>query len=397
MRLSAIVILLVIIFSGRCCFGEEAFAETHLKGAITNGQGAVCFSDGSKYVGQFKGGIIHGRGTIDFSDGSKYSGGFLAGEMNGQGTMTFPDGSKYVGQFKNGKIHGKGKLSFPDGSMYEGEVRGDKYHGEGTWFSPYGVGYEGQFKDGKFDGQGVYSLPDGSRYVGMFRDDHFHGHGAWGKGKKSGGISSAEQLRWKETGSDKPVGNTDIMNEPFAEMEERGSDTILRHEESVPQNVEQELGSEVHREDYSQSDENMPADNNIQEKEGDSIVAGEISSQETAGISTSCGKDSEMSNTGSIADQGQMAGVPDAYASSQLGFSVQVGAFLSRNNAERLTALLIDKGYSASILPMLDCINRPWYTVRIGSYSSLPEARERAITFTEKEQMMATVRPVDSL
>ncbi len=361
-----------------------------------NGQGAVCFSDGSKYVGQFKDGIIHGQGTIDFPDGSKYSGGFLASEMNGHGTMIFPDGSKYVGQFKDGKIHGKGYLSFPDGSVYEGEFEGDKYHGQGKWNSPYGICYEGHFKNGKFDGQGVYSLPDGSRYVGLFRDDHFHGHGAWDKGKNSGGISSAEQLTWKETGPDRSVENSDIMNESFTEMEGQGADPVVRHEEFIQQKNEQEPGSDAHMGNHSQSGENLLAGDSQQEEKS-AVVTLETTNQETSLVSASGMEDSEMISAESNTTPGPMASIMDSYASSQLGFSVQVGAFLSRNNAERLTHLLIEKGYSASMLPMLDCIDRPWYTVRIGSYSSLPEAKERAISFTEKEQMMATVRPVDAL
>ncbi len=361
-----------------------------------NGQGAVCFSDGSKYVGQFKDGIIHGQGTIDFPDGSKYSGDFFASEMNGLGTMIFPDGSKYVGQFKDGKIHGKGHLSFPDGSMYEGEFEGDKYHGQGKWNSPHGIGYEGQFKNGKFDGQGVYSLPDGSRYVGLFRDDHFHGHGAWDKGGNSGGTSSAEQLTWKETGPDRSVENADIMNESFTEMEEQGADPEVGHEESIQQKIEQEPGSDAYMENHSLSGGNLPPGDSQQEEKYPAVTI-ETSNQETSVVSASSMEDREMISGESNTAPGPMASVTDSYPSSQLGFSVQVGAFLSRKNAERLTHLLIEKGYSASMLPMLDCIDRPWYAVRIGSYSSLPEAKERAISFTEKEQMMATVRPVDSL
>ncbi len=396
MRKFFIVILIVVCFSGSGYLGESAFAETHLKETIINGQGAVFFSDGSKYVGQFMDGIIHGQGTIDFPDGSKYLGGFLAGEMNGQGTMIFPDGSKYVGQFKGGTMHGKGKISFPDDSMYEGELMDDKYHGEGYWYSPYGICYEGQFKNGKFDGQGVYSLPDGSRYIGLFRDDRFHDHGVWDKGGTSGGISSPEPLTWKEEESERPVENTDFVNELFTEMAEKGAVAVARHEESIPQKIVQGFGTDVHMENHSQIDENMPA-SDLQKEVESPFVTLETSNQETSGISALSDENSEMVNGESIADQGLTASVPDPYASSQLGFSVQVGAFSSRNNAERLTNILSEKGYPASMLPLLDCISRPWFTVRIGTYSSLPEAKERAISFTEKEQMLATVRPVDSL
>ncbi len=361
-----------------------------------NGQGAVCFSDNSKYVGQFKDGIIQGQGTIDFPDGSKYSGAFLAGEMNGQGTMVFPDGSKYVGQFKEGKIHGQGKITFPDGSIYDGTFKNDKYHGDGVWSSPFGIYYEGQFKNGKFDGQGIYSLPDGSRYVGLFREDHFYGHGAWDKGKKSGSTSSGEPLTLNEVEAGEPVENTNIMNESFSEMDEDSADNSVLHEEAVQQKIDSKQAPDAHIETYSQNDEHM-LEGDLQKEEKDLAVTLEARNQESTEISILDIEGHETPNSEPNADPVQMGSVPNSYASSQLGFSVQVGAFVSRNNAERLTSLLVEKGYPASMLPMLDCINKPWYTVRIGSYSSLPEARESAISFTEKEQMMATVRPVDSL
>ncbi len=392
MKISSVIILLVVYLSGSCCLGERVFAETHLNEAIINGQGAVCFSDGSKYVGQFKDGIIHGQGIIDFPDNSRYSGDFLDGEMNGQGIMIFPDGSKYVGQFKDGKIHGKGDLTFPDGSIYKGEFKDDKYHGEGTWSSPYGIGYEGQFKNGKFDGQGVYSLPDGSRYVGLFRDDHFHGHGEWVKGERSGDSSSTEQLTRKETGFDRSVEITDFANESFTEMEEADAETIFLHEESI----QEKIVFDAHMDNHSQGDENMPAGDLPMEKD-DPAIKLEPTNQEAAGISTLSMEDSEMLNSESNADQGLAAKASDSDPSSRMGFSVQVGAFHSRNNAERLTSFLIEKEYSASMISMLDYGNKRWFTVRIGTYPTRSDAKEKAISFSEKEQMMATVRPVDSL
>ncbi|MCP4647489.1 MAG: SPOR domain-containing protein [bacterium] len=179
-------------------------------------------------------------------------------------------------------------------------------------------------------------------------------------------------------------------------MTENGADTVARNEESIPLNIEQKLGPDVHKENHSKSDENVLA-GDLQKEEEYPAVALEASNQETSGITALSVENSEVINGESIAGQGVAASAPDPYASSQLGFSVQVGAFLSRNNAERLTNILIEKGYTASMLPLLDCISRPWFTVRSGTYSSRPEAKERAISFTEKEQMLATVRPVDSL
>ncbi len=85
------------------------------------------------------------------------------------------------------------------------------------------------------------------------------------------------------------------------------------------------------------------------------------------------------------------------HGSSKTAFSVQVGAFLSRKNAEKLTNLLKEKGYAARLLPMTDYRKRVWHAVRIGDYATHQEARENAAAFSAKEKMAAIVRPIDAL
>ncbi len=78
-------------------------------------------------------------------------------------------------------------------------------------------------------------------------------------------------------------------------------------------------------------------------------------------------------------------------------YSVQVGAFLSKDNADNLSILLHNKGYPARLVPIKDWKKRIWYTVRIGDYSTQEEAKAKATAFSTKEEMPSTVRPVNKL
>lgn len=368
MKVCSIAIGLILCFSCHC-FGEQRTFKIDMEESMANGQGAICFSDGSKYVGHLIDGEIHGQGTIEFPDGSKYSGQFESGEIHGQGTMIFPDGSKYIGQFKNGMIHGQGTITFPDGSTYEGQFEDDKYHGEGTWSSPFGITYSGQFKAGKFDGQGIYSLPDGSRYVGLFKDDHFHGSGVWDRKKRSEETLLARQNTKPHSEADLPG----TLSSPPVELESSVPDTVGKHEIPIP-------------EDSFQRQDNPPA------------PSSDESIQEIPQVLETKGEDSGKTQAGD--NSGQRL-PPDydtsIHTSSQLSFSVQVGAFLSRGNAERLVATLREKGYPSRMLTMLDYANKSWYTVRLGNYATLQEAKKEASDFSDKEKITATVRPVDAL
>ena len=86
-----------------------------------------------------------------------------------------------------------------------------------------------------------------------------------------------------------------------------------------------------------------------------------------------------------------------AKASSQKTYSVQVGAFFSKEKAEKLTALLKGRGYRARLLPRISWSKKIWYTVRIGDYKTRQAAVEEAEAFSEKEGMPSTVRPFGGL
>lgn len=85
------------------------------------------------------------------------------------------------------------------------------------------------------------------------------------------------------------------------------------------------------------------------------------------------------------------------HVSSKKAFTVQVGAFLSSQNAENLTSLLKKKGYAARLSTMSDNKGGAWHTVRIGGYATRKQAQKEAKSFSAKEKMASIVRPIDSL
>jgi type II secretory pathway predicted ATPase ExeA len=87
----------------------------------------------------------------------------------------------------------------------------------------------------------------------------------------------------------------------------------------------------------------------------------------------------------------------EAYLSSKMTHSVQVGACLVKKNAESITSILRKKGYDARIVIFNDSRKRVWHTVRIGDYPSREIAKEYADAFTTKEARESAVVPVDNL
>jgi cell division protein FtsN len=87
----------------------------------------------------------------------------------------------------------------------------------------------------------------------------------------------------------------------------------------------------------------------------------------------------------------------EAYFTSKMTHSVQVGAFLIKKNAERITSILRKKGYDARIVIFNDSKKRVWHTVRIGDYPSREIAKEYADAFTAKEKRESAVVPADNL
>jgi general secretion pathway protein A len=77
--------------------------------------------------------------------------------------------------------------------------------------------------------------------------------------------------------------------------------------------------------------------------------------------------------------------------------SVQVGAFLGRDNAERLVGDLKQKGYEPYISTFLGYWGREWYSVRILDCADLKEAERVVSEYRQKEGKPALITRLDSL
>ena len=77
--------------------------------------------------------------------------------------------------------------------------------------------------------------------------------------------------------------------------------------------------------------------------------------------------------------------------------SVQVGAFLVKENAYIRIAMLIERGYKPQIVVFNDSMGRRWYTVRIGNYASREIAQKHAKAFSNREKLESAIVPVDAL
>ncbi len=81
----------------------------------------------------------------------------------------------------------------------------------------------------------------------------------------------------------------------------------------------------------------------------------------------------------------------------KMAFSVQVGAFLVKENAERWVTDLVQRGYRPFIRELSGCGKTGWYSVRILNCSDSEEAFRAASRFREREGRPAIVTAVDSL
>jgi len=237
---------------------------------------------------------------------------------------------------------------FFDGTRYLGQFKDGAAHGRGTITFSDGSIYTGQFENGEISGQGTMVFPDGSEYVGQFKDGMIHGQGTYTlpDGSRYVGMFKSDHFHggvWdRAQGYDSQLENAS----PALEKKEHGVET--------------------------------------------KSMEGFVPSQAYP--------DTSVLDTAGRCEETQPAGDDLSFqTASGPAFSVQVGAFVSRNNAERLAAMLREKGYPAIILPMIDYYERSWYSVRLGSYSSFEEARKEAAAFSELEKLTATVRPVDAL
>jgi septal ring-binding cell division protein DamX len=78
-------------------------------------------------------------------------------------------------------------------------------------------------------------------------------------------------------------------------------------------------------------------------------------------------------------------------------FSLQIGAFHSKGNAEARVKALKEHGVAATIMSTKDAAGAPWFTVRAGTYFDLPSATKAARAMSAATSEFVIVRPGQSL
>jgi septal ring-binding cell division protein DamX len=84
-------------------------------------------------------------------------------------------------------------------------------------------------------------------------------------------------------------------------------------------------------------------------------------------------------------------------SSSTPQFSLQIGAFHSKANAEARVKTLKDQGVSATIMNKTDDAGITWFAVRAGTYPDLPSATKAARAMSAATSDFVIVRPAQSL
>jgi len=73
------------------------------------------------------------------------------------------------------------------------------------------------------------------------------------------------------------------------------------------------------------------------------------------------------------------------------GYTIQVGAYRNKENADAKMADLQQRGYPAYLFEVTDARQRSFYMVRFGQFDSHQEASETLADFKEKENMQAVI------
>jgi cell division septation protein DedD len=78
-------------------------------------------------------------------------------------------------------------------------------------------------------------------------------------------------------------------------------------------------------------------------------------------------------------------------------FSIQVGAFRSKANADEISAQLTQKGYAPFIFQVTDAQQRSFYMVRFGHFGTRDEAAQALADYTRKQKQNAVIVRSESM
>ncbi len=90
------------------------------------------------------------------------------------------------------------------------------------------------------------------------------------------------------------------------------------------------------------------------------------------------------------AETDEKAPVPTQVSTFQ-GYTIQVGAYRNKENADAKMADLQQRGYAAYLFEVTDARKRSFYMVRFGQFEGHQEASETLADFKEKENMQAVI------
>jgi|GEM_PF-2784871 len=88
---------------------------------------------------------------------------------------------------------------------------------------------------------------------------------------------------------------------------------------------------------------------------------------------------------------------PEKKKNEKMCYSIQAGAFLFKDNAEKRLSELKGKGYNAYIFETTDHLNRKWHAVKTADFTTLQKASSALAQFTRKENMPAVITCFKSL
>lgn len=290
--------------------------------------------------------------------------------------LMFPDGSRYKGQVKEGVLQGHGELIYSDGSKYTGTFFDNEMNGRGMFIFQDGTRYEGEFEGGRFSGRGILSFPDHSRYEGAFRGGQYHGYGKW---------YTPDGIRYEGE-----FLNNLFDGQGFCLLPDGSRyDAFFSRDDATGDGSFRDGGAS----------ENIPSVTKLVDGTSDSMPAERISDAGTVSDEEVLLLEKKGDLIEAVEGLENKKQIIDTFSeTSDLVFSVQVGAFLLKENAEKLAMMLREKGYDVRTLIISDAAGTPWYTVRLVSdQSSFEAAQQKAMEFSEKEKMTAIVRSVDSL
>lgn len=95
-------------------------------------------------------------------------------------------------------------------------------------------------------------------------------------------------------------------------------------------------------------------------------------------------------------EEGEDAGSLIASAEANR-YSVQVGAFLKKENADKFAEKLKGRGYPAYVFHYTDSAGNAWNAVRAGDFPDLGTAHNAAVEFQENENISAIVTKIDAI